>query len=295
MTMASDIGTQRPPRFPLLAQAIRFLRRLPLAVELASAWLLLMLAIALLANVIAPHDIEAIDLGNRLAAPGNPAHWLGTDELGRDVLSRLLVSIRSSLLIAGMATVLSAVFGTLLGFLAAYRKGVFEYAIMMFVDFQAALPFIIMALAVSAFLGTSVPVLVGLMAFYGWERYARLARGLALSAMAKGYAGAVVQLGASPLRVYWHHILPNISATLVVTMTLSFSEVILAESGLSFLGLGVQLPNSSLGNMVGFGRDYLANAPWIILAPAVVITLTSLAVSILGDWLRDQLAPSSDR
>lgn len=275
-----------------LSRAITALRRLPLAVELASAWLLSMFVIAALAHVLAPYEISEIDLMSRLVPPGSPGHWLGTDELGRDVLSRLLVSIRSSLLIAALATILSATIGTVLGFLAAQRRGVFEHAILMFVDFQAALPFIIMALAVSAFVGASVPVLVGLMAFYGWERYARLARGLALSAMGKGYAGAVMQLGASPMRVFMRHILPNVSATLVVTMTLSFSEVILAESGLSFLGLGVQLPDSSLGNMIGFGRDYLTTAPWIMLAPAAVITLTSLSVSILGDWLRDRLDPS---
>ncbi|MGL5115287.1 MAG: ABC transporter permease, partial [Beijerinckiaceae bacterium] len=118
------------------------------------------------------------------------------------------------------------------------------------------------------------------------------ARGLAISASAQGYAAAVRQLGATPARTYLRHILPNIASTLIVSMTLVFPEVILLESGLSFLGLGVQPPMSSLGNMVGFGREYITRAPWIMLAPAVVIVLTTLAVSIIGDWLRDHLDPT---
>ena len=135
-------------------------------------------------------------------------------------------------------------------------------------------------------------LLVGLMGFYGWERYARIARGLAISAGTQGYAAAVVQLGASPGRVYLRHILPNVASTLIVSMTLTFPEIILMESGLSFLGLGVQPPETSLGNMVGFGREYLTRAPWIMLAPAIVIMLTTLSISLVGDWLRDKLDPT---
>ena len=130
------------------------------------------------------------------------------------------------------------------------------------------------------------------MGFYGWERYARIARGLAISASAQGYAAAVVQLGAKPSRVYLRHILPNVASTLIVSMTLTFPEIILMESGLSFLGLGVQPPESSLGNMVGFGREYLTRAPWIMLAPSAVIVMTTLSISLLGDWLRDRLDPT---
>jgi len=130
------------------------------------------------------------------------------------------------------------------------------------------------------------------MGFYGWERYARISRGLAISAGAQGYAAPVAQIGARPSRIYFRHILPNIASTLIVSMTLTFPEVILLESSLSFLGLGVQPPMTSLGNMVGYGREYLTGAPWIMLAPAFVIMFTTLAVSILGDWLRDRLDPT---
>jgi peptide/nickel transport system permease protein len=286
-----DASTTQPSR---ARRALRW-PDMPWYVMLAAAWLLLVLAVALLADVITPYVYTAMDLKYRLVPPFQTlAHPLGTDELGRDVLSRLIVSIRVSLLIAFGATVISAVLGTTLGFLAAHFRGIVEQAVLMLADFQAALPFLILALSVLAFFGNSLPLLIGLMGLYGWERYARIARGLAISASAQGYATAITQLGAKPTRVYLRHILPNIASTLIVSMTLIFPEVILLESGLSFLGLGVQPPMTSLGNMVGYGREYITRASWIMLTPAMVIVLTTLAVSLLGDWLRDRLDPTLD-
>lgn len=266
--------------------------RVPWLVAFALAWVALMLAAAVFAERLRPYGITQMDLRNRLAPPGNPAHLLGTDELGRDVLSRLLVSIRVSLLIAFGATAMAAVLGTTLGFLAAQFRGWVEQAVLMLIDFQAALPFLILALAVLAFFGNALPLFVALMGLYGWERHARIARGLAIAADAQGYAAAVRQLGASPWRVYFRHVLPNIASTLIVSATLSFPEVILLESGLSFLGLGIQPPMTSLGNMIGYGREYLTRAPWILLAPSAVVVLTTFSVSVLGDWLRDRLDPT---
>jgi peptide/nickel transport system permease protein len=265
-------------------------------VLLGLGWVALMLAVAFAADWISPFPITALDLRARLAPPvglgGTWLHPLGTDELGRDVLSRLIASIRMSLLIAFGATAISAVLGTLLGFLAAHFRGLVEQAVMALVDFQAAMPFLILALAVLAFFGNSLPLFICLLGLNGWERYARIARGLAISAGAQGYAAAVRQLGASPWRIYGRHVLPNIASTLIVSMTLAFPEIILLESGLSFLGLGVQPPMTSLGNMVGYGREYLTRAPWILLAPSAVIVLTTLSVSLIGDWLRDRLDPT---
>ena len=268
------------------------LRRLPAAVKVAMLWLIAMIVIAALADWIAPYAMTKMDLRARLGTPGSSLHWLGTDELGRDVRSRLIFSIRFSLVIAFGATLISAVLGTTLGFLAAHFRGWVEQVVLVLADFQASMPFLIMALAVLAFFGSSLPLLVILMGFFGWERYARIARGLAISAQAQGYAAAIRQLGARPLRLYAHHILPNIASTLIVSMTLVFPEVILLESGLSFLGLGVQPPMTSLGNMVGYGREYLTSAPWIMLSPALTIVVTTLSVSILGDFLRDRLDPT---
>ncbi|MFZ4530316.1 MAG: ABC transporter permease [Alsobacter sp.] len=264
----------------------------PVLVWFGIIWIALIIVVALTADWITPYRFTANDLRNRLSPPFHPLHWLGTDELGRDVLSRLIVSIRISLMVAFGATLISATLGTLMGFLAAHFRGWVEQVVLMLADFQAAMPFLILALAVLAFFGNALPLFIGLMGLYGWERYARISRGLAISAGAQGYAGAVRQNGASPARVYLRHILPNIASTLIVSMTLTFPEVILLESGLSFLGLGVQPPMTSLGNMVGYGREYLTRAPWIMLAPACTIVLTTLAVSLVGDWLRDRLDPT---
>ncbi len=273
-----------------------FFEAWPPLVLAALVWIVAMLVIAALADVVAPYGMTAMDLRARLAPPvlfgGTTRHLLGSDELGRDVLSRLVFSIRMSLLIAFFGTLIAASLGTLLGLVAAHFRGWVEDLVMMLTDFQASMPFLIIALAVLAFFGNSLPLFIALMGFHGWERYARIARGLAIAANEQGYASAVRQLGAPAWRIYGRHILPNIASTLIVSMTLAFPETILLESGLSFLGLGVQPPLTSLGNMVGYGREYLTRASWIMLAPSAVIVLTTLSISIVGDWLRDRLDPT---
>ncbi|GEP60573.1 ABC transporter permease [Reyranella soli] len=279
-----------------LSVIARRIARLPFAVSLATLWLALMVVVALGADLLLPYSITAFDLKARLSPPlffgGTFAHPLGTDELGRDVLSRLIMSIRMSLLIALFGTLIAATLGTLLGILAAHFRRFVETLILMAIDFQASMPFMIIALSVLAFFGNSLPLFIGLMGFHSWERYARITRGLTLAANEQGYASAVRQLGAGPGRIYGRHVLPNIASTLIVSMTLTFPEIILLESGLSFLGLGVQPPLTSLGNMVGYGREYITRAPWIMLAPATVIVLTTLSISLLGDWVRDKLDPT---
>lgn len=280
----------------IVGDIARRVTRLPFAVSLGALWLVLMIVLALGADFLMPYSITAIDLKARLSPPilfgGVMAHPLGTDELGRDVLSRLIMSIRISLLIALLGTLIAASLGTSLGILAAHFRRHVETVILMAIDFQASMPFMIIALSVLAFFGNSLPLFVALMGFHSWERYARITRGLTLAANEQGYASAVRQLGAGSGRIYGLHILPNIASTLIVSMTLTFPEIILLESGLSFLGLGVQPPLTSLGNMVGYGREYITRAPWIMLAPATVIVLTTLSISILGDWLRDKLDPT---
>lgn len=279
-----------------LGALVRRIAGLPVGVLFAAFWLGTMIIVALGAEFLRPYSITAFDLKARLMPPvlfgGVFAHPLGTDELGRDVFSRLLLSIRMSLLIAFFGTLIATTLGTALGFLAAHFRGRLEAVILMAIDFQASMPFMIIALSVLAFFGNSLLLFIGLMGFHSWERYARIARGLTLAANEQGYAAAVRQLGAGPGRIYGLHILPNIASTLIVSMTLTFPEIILLESGLSFLGLGVQPPLTSLGNMVGYGREYITRAPWIMLAPAGVIVLTTLSISLLGDWLRDRLDPT---
>ncbi len=276
---------------------IRSIRNLPFMVVLSAMSLFGLIVVALGADWIAPYDYQAIDLRGRLVPPfwaegGSVVHLLGTDDLGRDMLSRLISSVRMSLFVALLGTVIGAILGTALGFMAAHFRGWVDDLVMAAIDFQAALPFMILALAVVATLGNSLTLFIGLMGIYGWERYARLTRGLTLSAVTHGYAVAVRTLGAGPLRIYGRHILPNIANALIVNMTLNFPQTILLETSLSFLGLGIQPPLTSLGNMVGFGRDYLLTAWWIAVFPALAIFLATLAMSILGDWVRDRLDPT---
>lgn len=268
-------------------------KRPSIVIGLAVTWLGLCVVLAIGADVFAPYEPNQMDLRARLQPPlgfgGNWAHPLGTDELGRDVLSRLIVALRLSLLLALAGSLIGAVLGTTLGFLAAYFRGIVEDIVMLLVDAQAALPFFIIALAAVAMLGTGLEILIAVLGLYGWERYARLARALALSASEQAYAEAVRGLGASPVRLYVRHILPNVAGVLLVNLTVNFPETVLLESGLSFLGLGVQPPMTSLGALLGYGRDYLVNAWWIALPAGFMIFFSTLAFSILGDWARDRL------
>lgn len=263
---------------------------------LCMAWLILVLLTAIGADYLAPFSYTEQSLLNRLKPPaflgGDPAYLLGTDGLGRDVLSRLIYATRMSVLIAIVGSMIGATFGTLLGFLAAHFRGLVEDIIMIFVDFQASMPFFIIALAVLAFFGNNFELFLVVVGLYGWEVYARLTRGLVLQANGQGYAFAIRTLGVHPVRIYARHILPNILSVLIVQVTLNFPELILIETSLSFLGLGIQPPQTSLGLMLGEGRNYLATAWWMELPAGIVIFLTTLSISLVGDWLRDRLDPT---
>ncbi|MCY1275738.1 putative D,D-dipeptide transport system permease protein DdpC [compost metagenome] len=272
--------------------------RLPFLIWLSIGWLALLVLVALSGDLWLPHDYQHIDLRARLQPPvwlagGDWGHFFGTDHLGRDVLSRLVTSVQVSLLVALVGTLISALLGTFIGLLATHFRGWVDDVVMIAIDYQASIPFMILVLAVVAFFSNSLVLFILLMGLYGWERYARIARGLALSSVQHGFAVAVRTLGASPWRVYGRHILPNIANALIVNMTLNFPQTIMLETSLSFLGLGIQPPMSSLGNMVGGGRDYLMTAWWLATLPALVIFFTTLAFALLGDWVRDRLDPTS--
>ena len=162
----------------------------------------------------------------------------------------------------------------------------------MLADVQASLPFMLIALALIAFFGSSFSLFVIIMGFYGWETFARLTRGAVLSAKGQGYVMAVTALGARPSHVYLRHILPNILGVLVVQFTLNFPQVVLLEASLSFLGLGIRPPLTSLGQMLGAGRAYLTTAWWIAVIPGLVIFFVTVSISIIGDWLRDRFDPT---
>lgn len=285
-----------------VAERPRRLLRLgvPPLIALCLAWLALLVIVALAADWIAPTHFTTQNLAARLKPPAflagaDPRYLLGTDHLGRDLLSRLVYAIRTSIVIAIAGTALGAVMGTLLGLVAGRLRGPVDAGVMMLCDMQTALPSLFIAIACLAFFGNNIFLFIILVSLEGWERYARLARGLVISEQASDYIRAVDQLGAGPMRVVFRHLLPNIAAALVVQATLNFPGTILLETSLSFLGLGVQPPGTSLGLMLGEGRRYLLNAAWIAVTPGVVIFLTTLAMSLVGDWARDRLDPTVDR
>lgn len=274
----------------------RFTRKYPLLVIASAAMVALVLLVAIFADLIAPYHYTTQDLLNRLKPPsflGGPAQYLlGTDELGRDILSRLIYATRVSIFVAVVGTTIGAILGTVLGFIAAHYRGWVEETLMMLVDAQASMPFMLIALAVLAFFGNNLTLFILVMGIHGWEAYARLTRGLVVAANTQGYAVAVRALGATPGRIYMRHVLPNIVSALIVQFTLFFPATILLESSLSFLGLGIQPPLTSLGQMLGAGRNHLFSAWWIAVLPGTIIFLTTLSVSIAGDWLRDRFDPT---
>ncbi len=261
----------------------------------ALAFLGLILLVAVLGPLLQPHSHTRQDLLDQFLPPlgfgGNWSYPLGTDDLGRDILSRIIYAIRISVLIAVAGTAIGAVLGTFLGFVAARARGLVEEAIMMLVDIHLALPFVIFALAVLAFFGGNFIVLIIVVGIEGWQSYARLTRGMVLSAQQSGYVTAVRSLGFSDWHVYGRHVLPNILSALLVQLTINLPSIILLETSLSFLGIGVQPPMTSLGQMLGAGRDHLIMAWWISVIPGTIIFLFSLSACIVGDWLRDRFDP----
>jgi peptide/nickel transport system permease protein len=274
----------------------RFLHRFPPLVLAAAAVVAIALLVSLAADLLAPYHYTTQDLSNRLKPPvflgGPPQYWLGTDELGRDIVSRLIYATRFSIVIAILGTTIGAMLGTVLGFVAAHFRGAVEEGIMMLVDAQASIPFMLLALAVLAFFGNDLTLFVLILGINGWETYARLARGMVLSANTQGYAVAVRALGARPFLIYRRHILPNIASVLIVQFTLNFPQTIMLETSMSFLGLGIQPPLTSLGQMLGAGRAHLLSSWWIAVLPGTMIFATTLSISIVGDWLRDRLDPT---
>lgn len=248
---------------------------------------------AVFAPVISSYEPNAQSLILRLRPPlgfegARPGHLLGTDELGRDLLARCLYGLRLTLTLAILGATLGLVIGGVLGVLAGVAGGRTDAVITAAVDTQIAVPFTLVALFMLSVFGTSMTVMVLVLGFAGWEQYARILRGEVKRLMQLPFIEAARAAGATPWRIALVHVLPNVVSPVVVQFTLSLSNIILLESTLSFLGLGVQPPTATLGAMVGVGRDYMPTAPWIVLAPALLILAVTFSVQILGDWLRDR-------
>ncbi|AIR68357.1 ABC transporter permease [Dickeya fangzhongdai] len=276
-----------------------FFSRLPRINPLLAVCVLIIVltvGVAVFADALAPYGFAQIDLRARKMPPlhvgAGSTHWLGTDEMGRDILSRIFFALRMSMLISLGASIISMIIGTALGLIASFRRGFADAIIRVAVDFQASMPFIIIALTVLAFLGNSLTLFICLLGLFGWERFARLTRTVAGLELAKPYIAALHRNGAGSFRIAMVHVLPNILAVVLVTFTVVMPEILILESSLSFLGLGVQPPQVSLGSLVGAGRDYIMTEWWIAIAPGVVIFVLSLTISLIGDQLRDIFDPT---
>jgi peptide/nickel transport system permease protein len=272
-------------------------RRVPWPLYVGAAFVAALAVVALAAPLIAPHNPERGSLRARLTAPtleaaDGKAYLLGTDQLGRDVLSRMVFGTRVSLTIGFAAVAVGGIMGGLLGLLAGFRGGWMDEVVMTLADAQLAFPFILLAIGIIAVLGPSFQNLVVVVGLSGWVTYARVLRSQVLSLRQRDFVSAILGLGGSVPRVLVRHILPNVASTFMVIATLELARAIVLEATLSFLGLGIQPPTPSWGGMIHEGREYLDSAWWISVCPGVVLMLTSLVVSRTGDWLRDVLDPT---
>jgi peptide/nickel transport system permease protein len=274
---------------------LRVLRRSPLmTVGLVVVGLVVLMAI--LAPVMGTRD----PIQQNLAMANRPPAWqargslqapLGTDQFGRDVWSRIVYGARISLAIGTAAALLGALVGVTAGLVAGFYGGKVDILVMRIVDLNLAFPLILLALAIAAILGPSLQNLILVMALTTWMIYARVVRGVTLSIREREFIQAARAIGVGDLRIMWRHVLPNLLAPVMVIFTLELARVILMESALSFLGVGVPPPTPTWGRMLAEGRNLLTTAPWIATFPGVAITITVLGVNFFGDGLRDLLDP----
>lgn len=252
--------------------------------------------VAVAAPLLAPFDPAAQDILGSMRGPswlpgGAPGHLLGTDQVGRDVLSRIIYGTRISLSIGLLTVALSAPFGMAIGLLAAYYGGWLDDLTMRLADAQLAIPFLLLAIAIVSVLGPSVANIILVLGIASWVIYARVVRAEVLSLKQKEFVEAARVLGASDARILLRHILPNTIVPVTIIATFAVAHMILVESSLSFLGLGVPPPTPTWGGMVGDSRDYLTSAWWLPVFPSLAIATVVLGINFLGDWLRDALDP----
>ena len=266
----------------------RLLRRPSAAIALAV--IVAFIGVAVFAPSIAPYDPVATDFAAVRKAP-SAAHWLGTDEIGRDVLSRVIFGSRASLLAGVVSVLISLAIGVPTGLVAGYAGGITDMLISRMTDALLACPFLILAIALAAFLGPSLENAMIAIGISATPAFIRLARGTTLAVKAEEYILAARAIGNPPWRVALRHVLPNIVPPLLVQATLAIAAAVIAEASLSFLGLGQQPPDPSWGSMLNTAKNYIDNAPWMALWPGLSIFLLVLSFNLVGDGLRDALDP----
>ncbi|MCC6943145.1 MAG: ABC transporter permease [Thermomicrobiales bacterium] len=261
---------------------------------IAMAIITIYMAIALFAPVIAPNDPNRQDLRRTLEAPSRE-YPLGTDEYGRDLLSRLIYATRSSTVVAVSVVVASAVIGTALGIFAGYRGGFVDSLLMRASDIMMAFPSLVLALGLIAAIGPGLRGTIIALAIAYTPVYARIVRGNVLSIKEEAYIESAQTIGVGSTRIAVRHVLPNVAGPVLVQGALTFAFAVLSEAGLSFVGLGVAPPTASFGNIIASGRDYISTAPWISTSSGIATVLIVLSLLILADGLRDALDPYQHR
>lgn len=279
---------------PRLRTAYRWFRKYPV---LPVAIILLLTVAAVFAEFLTAHDPErALTLDDNEIAPfwtdeGSTKYILGTDHIGRDVLARIIFGTRVSLLVAGAVLILGGAIGTSIGIISGFFGGNIDELLMRLVDITLAVPFILVALVVAIILENSLNIIVILLVMFFWTAFARQVRAETLQLKTMDYVAFARISGASSIRIMYKHILPGVFSTIVVIATLTIGTVILVESILSFLGVGVPGPTPTWGAMISDGRNYLTTGWWMAFFPGIALLLTVLAFNFLGDWLRDTLDP----
>ncbi len=253
--------------------------------------IVLIILMAIFAPLVAPYDPAAQSVVGRLKPPvwlagGEAAHILGTDQLGRDILSRLIYGARTSLIVGFSVVALAGTFGVTIGLLAGFRGGRTDAILMRLVDIQVAFPGLLLILLIVAVIGPSVGTMIVVLAMTNWMIYARVVRGIVLSVRQTPYVEAAEMIGCPQSRVIFRHILPNLSSPLLTLGILEFTNIVLAEAALSFLGLGVQPPATSWGLDVSTGKDYIFVAWWLVTFPGLCISITVLSINLFANWLR---------
>jgi peptide/nickel transport system permease protein len=292
---AVSVTAARPPRAREWVTLLRRLVRRRTALFGAAVVLAVMLA-AVFAPLVSPYDPLEQDIGQRLKEPGwqdaqGHVHPLGTDHLGRDILARIIFGSRIALVVGLAAVLISGLLGMAIGLVAGYFGGRVDDVLMRLADIQLAFPFILLAIAVIGVLGPSLRNIIIVIGVSSWVVYARVVRGEVLSIREREYVQAAIALGSQHGRVLWQHVLPNTFTPWLVVATLDMARVIVIESALSFLGLGVQPPTPTWGGMLADGRVYLSTAWWLATFPGLAILITVLGINLFGDGLRDTLDP----
>ncbi len=293
MVVAADTLRQPSGVFSWPFRTLTFMRRYPV---IATVILVLLATGAVFAPFLSPYDPGKRILDDREIPPiwnseGVASHPLGTDHLGRDIFSRILYGARISLMVAGIAVSVGVIAGTTTGLIAGYFGGWMDEVLMRAVDLWLALPFLLLVLVVAVSLGSSLPTVIWLLAVSSWSTGARNIRGEVLSLKTLDYVALAKVSGATHLRIILRHLLPHVLHIVIVVTTLRTGQLIIAEAGLSFLGVGVPASTPTWGNMIAEGQQFLLTSWWIAILPGVAIFFTVMAFNFLGDWLRDHFDP----